>query len=68
MNIFWGIIMIVIGALLSISGFLKSESIIYRILAAKSKILWGDNIHTFYAVIGILIAIMGLLLAIGVFK
>jgi len=29
MNIFWGIIMIVIGALLSISGFLKSESIKY---------------------------------------
>ena len=68
MNIFWGILMIAIGALLSISGFLKSEFIIYKILVAKSKILWGDKVHTFYAVVGILVAIMGILHAIGVFK
>jgi len=68
MNIFWGILMIFIGVLLSIGGFSKSEFIIYKILVARSKILWGDKVHTFYSIIGILISIMGILLAIGVFK
>jgi len=30
--------------------------------------LWGDNVHVFYAFIGILVGIMGILLALGVFK
>jgi hypothetical protein len=68
MNIFWGTIMIVVGTFLSIAGFLKSEFFIYRILVARSKILWGDKVHGFYAIIGILVAIMGILLAIGIFK
>ena len=48
MNIFCGILMIVIGAFLSICGFCKSEFIIYKILASRSKMLWGDNVHVFY--------------------
>jgi len=68
MNLFWGILMIAIGAFLSISGFLKSEFTIYKILAARSKILWGDKVHVFYAVVGILVAIVGILFAAGIFK
>jgi len=60
--------MIAIGAFLSICGFLKSEFIIYKILASRSKILWGDKVHIFYAFVGILVAIMGILYAFGVFK
>jgi hypothetical protein len=68
MNLFWGILMVLIGAFLSISGLLKSEFIIYKILAARAKILWGENVHIFFAVVGILVAIMGILFALGVFN
>ena len=68
MNLFWGILMISIGAFLSMCGFFKSDFVIYTILASRSKMLWGDKVHTFFAVVGILVAIMGVLLAIGVFK
>ncbi|HEW91922.1 MAG TPA: hypothetical protein ENF81_05210 [Thermotogaceae bacterium] len=60
--------MIAVGAFLSISGFLKSEFVIYKVLAARSKILWGENVHIFYAVVGILVAIVGILFAVDVFK
>jgi hypothetical protein len=68
MNLFWGILMIIIGAFLSISGFLKSEFIIYKVLAARSKILWGEKVHIFFAIVGILVTIMGLLFALGIFN
>jgi len=68
MNISWGILMIAIGAFLSICGFLKSEFIIYKILASRSKILWSDKVHVFYAVVGILVAIMGILYVFVLFK
>ena len=68
MNIFWGILMIAIGAFLSICGFLKSEFIIYKISASRSKILWDDKVHIFYAFAGILVVIMGILYSFGVFK
>jgi uncharacterized membrane protein len=67
MNIFWGLLMVAIGVFLSISGFLNSEFIIYKILVARSKILWGDKVHVFYAVIGIIVAIFGILFAVGIF-
>ncbi len=67
MNLFWGILMIVIGAFLSISGFLKSDFIIYKVLAARAKILWGENVHIFFVIVGILVAIMGILFALGIF-
>lgn len=57
-----------IGILLSIVGFSKSEFIIYKILVTPPKILWGDKVHIFYSIIGILMSIMEILLAIGVFK
>ena len=69
MNILLGILMVAIGSFLSFSGLTKSNFIVYKILVARSRILWGksDKVHVFYSVIGILIIIMGLLLSIGLF-
>jgi len=58
MNIVWGSLMLLVGLFIFISAIRKSEFIIYKLLVARSKILWGDKAHTFLAVIGVLI--MGL--------
>jgi uncharacterized membrane protein len=62
-DVFWGILMIGIGLFLSISGWRKSEYPLYRLLVARSQMLWGDNVHRFYQVVGILIVAVGILLA-----
>ena len=58
MNILWGSLMLLIGLILFISSIRKSEFIIYKLLVARSKILWGENVHTFFIVVSIVI--MGL--------
>lgn len=42
MEILWGILMIMVGLFMLISGLVKSNFIIYRILIARSKMLWGE--------------------------
>jgi len=66
MNIIWGILTIIIGLFILISSIIKSKFIIYRLLVARSKILWGKNVHNFLMVSGILIIIVGILMIIGI--
>ena len=68
MNVFWGLLMILIGIFFSISGILKSNFIIYRILVSKSRLLWseGNAVHYFYIGIGILITVVGILYSFGI--
>jgi len=66
MNIVWGILTIIIGLFILISSIIKSEFIIYKLLVARSKILWGKNVHNFLMVSGILIIIVGILMIIGI--
>ena len=66
MNILWGILMIGIGLFMLISGLTKSDFIIYRILVARSRILWGEKVHRFYQIIGPILIVFGILIAIGV--
>lgn len=65
MNVLWGCITAAIGLIMFIWGLRKSEFIIYRILVARSKILWGENVHKFYQVVGIMIIFFGILLVLG---
>ena len=65
MNILWGCVTVAIGLMMLICGRLKSEFIIYRLLVARSKILWGKNVHKFYQIAGIIIIIFGILLSFG---
>ncbi|RLD11983.1 MAG: hypothetical protein DRI44_02225 [Chlamydiae bacterium] len=65
MNVLWGCVTVAIGLIMFIWGLRKSEFIIYRILVARSKILWGENVHKFYQVVGIMIIVFGILLVRG---
>jgi len=55
----------VIGLFMFICGYRKSEFVIYRLLVARSKILWVEKVHGFYQVAGIMVIIFGVLLALG---
>ena len=66
MQILWGILMIMAGLFMLISGLMKSNFVIYRILVARSKILWGENVHRFYQIAGSIVVVFGVLMAIGI--
>ena len=66
MNMLWGVLMSLVGAFFLVCASLKSNFVIYRVLSAKSKMLWGDNVHRFYQIIGAIIIILGILYALGV--
>lgn len=68
MHLLWGILMVIIGALLFAGASMKSEFILYRLLVYRSKILWGDNVHRFHQVAGAIVAIFGIPVAAGVFN
>lgn len=62
----WGIVMVAIGMLMFLGGLTKSEFVVYRLLAARTRLLWGDNVHTFYMAAGLIVAVFGILVALGV--
>lgn len=62
MELIWGIIMILIGLFILVSSLIKSEFVIYKLLAGCAKILWGKNAHRFLSVSGILIIFFGILM------
>ena len=67
MNYVFGTIFIIIGLFFIISAYKKSEFIIYKILIARSKLLWKDNVHNFYKIVGLLFIIFGILYFFKVF-
>jgi hypothetical protein len=66
MELLWGILIILAGLFLSISGSVKSNFIVYRLFVARSRIIWGDNVHRFYQVVGIIVIVFGLLVALNI--
>lgn len=58
MNYLWGSLMALIGVFLLVSALRKSEFIIYKLLVARAKLIWGDNVHSFFVVVGVIL--MGL--------
>ena len=67
MNVLWGILIILAGLFMTICGTTKSNFIVYRLLVYRSKLLWGENVHRFYQVVGIIVIVFGLLVALNVF-
>jgi len=65
MHPLWGGLMVAIGLFMLISGLLKSNFVIYRLLVSRSKILWGENVHRFYQVVGAIVIIIGILVSLG---
>ena len=58
--------MVAIGLVMLIWGTTKSEFVIYRILAGRSKSLWGKNVHRFYQFSGLAVIAVGVLLALKI--
>ena len=65
MHLLWGILIVLAGLFLTISGTLKSNFIIYRLLVYRSKILWGDHVHRFHQIAGVIVIVVGALVALG---
>lgn len=65
MHILWGCLIAAVGIFMLISGITKSNFIVYRLLVARSRVLWGDKVHVFYQIAGLVVIIFGVLLALG---
>jgi len=65
MHLLWGILIVLAGLFLLICGRLKSHFFIYRLIVARSKILWGDNTHRFHQIVGVIVIVFGVLVAVG---
>ena len=65
MHLLWGILIVVAGLFLLVCGTLKSEFLVYRLIVARSKILWGENTHRFHQVAGAIVIVVGVLVALG---
>ena len=65
MHILWGCLIAAVGLFMLICGSTKSEFIIYRLMAARSRILWGENVHRFYQIAGAMVIVFGVLVALG---
>ena len=66
MHWFLGTLMAIIGLFMLVCGTVKSDFVVYRLLVARSRILWGDAVHRFYQVSGLIVAVLGILWALGV--
>jgi len=62
----WGLAFIAIGLFMLVSALLKSNFIVYRLMVARSKMLWGEKVRGFYVVVGVILIILGILVALGV--
>lgn len=67
MNYVYGIVMVLIGIFFITSAFKKSEFIVYKILTARSKLLWKEHVHQFYKVVGVILVFVGVLYIFNVF-
>jgi len=65
MHPLWGILIIIAGLFLLVCGSLKSEFFIYRLIVARSKMLWGEKTYRFHQVVGIIVIVFGVLVALG---
>ncbi|MGB5925535.1 MAG: hypothetical protein WBH01_05505 [Dehalococcoidia bacterium] len=65
MHLLWGILIVLAGLFLLVCGRLKSDFFIYRLIVARSKILWGDNIYRFHQIVGVIVIVVGVLVAVG---
>ena len=70
MNFVWGFAMATIGLFMLVAGTVRSEFIVYRLMVARSRMLWGegDLVHRFYQISGVIITILGISWALGIIR
>lgn len=62
MSVWAGVLVAVFGALLVIAALTRTEFVAYRLLVARTRILWKDRVHGFHMVSGVLCIVAGLLM------
>ncbi|MGA1139489.1 MAG: hypothetical protein ACO3VN_05060 [Ilumatobacteraceae bacterium] len=64
----WGLLIAMVGVLFVWWGRSKSEFVVYRLLVARSRVLWGsgDRVHGVYQCAGAALVVFGAVLAIAV--
>jgi hypothetical protein len=67
MNDFWGVLVALIGLFLFLSGFNKSENVVYKLMVARSRLLWKDHVHTFYVFVGLILMAVSMLFFFNIF-
>jgi len=65
MHILWGSLVTAVGLFMVICASTKSEFVIYRLMVARSRILWGEKVHRFSQVAGTMVILFGALVALG---
>jgi len=65
MQILWGILIVIVGLFMLIWSSSKSDFFIYRLMVARSKVLWGENTHRFLQIVGAIVFIFGILLLVA---
>jgi uncharacterized membrane protein len=65
LHLLWGVLIILAGLFLLVCGRSKSDFLIYRLIVARSKILWGDNTYRFHQIAGAIVIVVGVLVAVG---
>ncbi|WP_442505885.1 hypothetical protein SH528x_004698 [Novipirellula sp. SH528] len=63
MHVLWGCLIVAAGLFMLVCGLRKSDFIVYRLMAARSKILWGEKVHRFYQIVGVIVIVFGALVA-----
>ena len=64
MGVVWGVLTAAIGGLFFVWGRSRSDFVVYRLLAARSRILWGDRVHDFYRAVGVILVVVGVVLVV----
>jgi len=65
MSLLWGILLVLAGLFLLICASLRSQFVMYRLLVARSRILWDDHVYRFHQIAGALVIVFGVLVALG---
>ena len=53
--------MIGIGTFILMSSLTRSKFILYKLLVARSKTLWGKHVYKFHAISAVLIILVGII-------
>ena len=56
------------GLFVLVCGSGESELNIYRLMAKRSSTVWGERVHRFYQVTGVIVMVVGILARLDIFE
>ncbi|MFG0333207.1 MAG: hypothetical protein ACF8TS_07590 [Maioricimonas sp. JB049] len=62
----WGLVMMAVGLFFAISATVRSRLFLYRLFVARAEIAMSEHAHRFLQFSGVMIMLVGLLMAAGV--